>query len=397
MTTKLSHRLDKVKPSATLAVSAKAAELKAQGINVINLGVGEPDFDTPANIKKAGIAAIENGHTKYTAVDGLPELKKAILNKFIKKNSLSYDLKQIIVSTGAKQVIYNCLQALLNPGDEVIIPAPFWVSYPDMVNLAEGEPVIIVTGAAARFKITPEQLEESITPKTRLLIINSPSNPSGMAYTKAELIALAQVLKKHPDVLIMSDDIYEYNLWSKEPFCNIATACPELQERTIIVNGVSKAYAMTGWRIGYAAGPVELINGMKKIQSQSTSNPNSIAQYAAIEALNGDQSIVNEMTNAYQQRHDFMVRQLNQIPGISCLAGDGTFYAFADVSDTIARLELTDDIEFAAWLLSNAHVACVPGSAFGCPGYVRFSFAASQHELEQAIERVKSALAGTKV
>lgn len=316
MAIKLSDRVQRVKPSPTLAVTARAAELKAAGQDIIGLGAGEPDFDTPQHIKDAAIGAINQGMTKYTAVDGTASLKSAVINKFKRDNGLNYTPEQILVSCGGKQSFYNLAQALLNEGDEVIIPAPYWVSYPDMVLLADATPVIINTDIQQNFKITPEQLEAAITPKTRLFVINSPSNPSGMAYSAAELKALAAVLSKYPDVLIATDDMYEHILWPKESFCNIVMTNPELYDRTIVLNGVSKAYSMTGWRIGYAGGPVELIKAMKKIQSQSTSNPTSIAQVAAEAALNGEQSCVEEMLKAFKQRHDMVVESLNKIDGV---------------------------------------------------------------------------------
>lgn len=301
----LAKRVQKVKPSPTLAVAAKAAQMKAQGLDIIGLGTGEPDFDTPQHIKLAAISAIEAGDTKYTAVDGIVELKEAVKNKFKRDNELDYQLNQILVSVGGKQSCYNLCQAYLNPGDEVIIPAPYWVSYPDMVLLADGVPVIIETTPAQRYKINAQQLEQAITPKTRMIFLNSPSNPSGIAYTQNELKELGDVLKKHPQILIATDDMYEHIIWS-QPFTNILNACPELYDRTIVLNGVSKAYAMTGWRIGYAAGPAPLINAMKTIQSQSTSNPCSIAQRAAVAALNGSNESIEEMVNAFHQRHDYV-------------------------------------------------------------------------------------------
>ncbi|MGB3665442.1 MAG: pyridoxal phosphate-dependent aminotransferase, partial [Bermanella sp.] len=324
MNLQLSDRVQSIKPSPTLAVTNRAAELRAAGQDIIGLGAGEPDFDTPEHIKTAAINAINSGFTKYTAVDGTPDLKKAIINKFKRDNGLNYEANQILVSCGGKQSFFNLSLALLNPGDEVVIPAPYWVSYPDMVLIAEGVPVVIETGADARFKITAEQLEAAITPKTKLVVLNSPSNPSGMAYTKAELEALGAVLRKYPDVLIATDDMYEPILWTEEPFNNIVTANPDLYERTIVLNGVSKAYSMTGWRIGYAAGPQPLIASMKKIQSQSTSSPTSIAQVAAQAALEGDQACVQDMVKVFKTRHDYMVDALNAIDGIECLKGDGT-------------------------------------------------------------------------
>jgi len=390
----LSQRVQRVKPSPTLAVTARAAELRAAGKDIIGLGAGEPDFDTPPHIRQAAIRAIERGDTRYTAVDGTAALKNAIINKFRRDNGLDYQPDQVLVSCGGKQSFYNLVQALLNPGDEVIIPAPYWVSYPDMVRLADGEPVIIKAGLEQRFKISPEQLQAAITPRTRLVVINSPSNPTGVAYSRDELRALAEVLLRHPPVLVATDDMYEHILWSDEPFSNILNVCEELYPRTIVLNGVSKAYAMTGWRIGYAGGPKKLIQAMKKVQSQSTSNPASISQAAAQEALDGDQSCIAPMLKAFRARHDFVVQALNDIPGVRCAKADGTFYSFPDVSAVIKRLEgVNDDVELAEYLLREAGVALVPGSAFGAPGHVRLSFATSMKVLEDALGRLQRALA----
>ena len=389
----LSQRVQRVKPSPTLAITARAAELRAAGKDIIGLGAGEPDFDTPEHIKQAAILAIQNGATRYTAVDGTAELKSAIINKFQRDNGLSYEPDQILVSCGGKQSFYNLAQALLNAGDEVIIPAPYWVSYPDMVKLADGEPVIIKVGLDQHFKISPEQLEAAITPKTRLFVLNSPSNPTGVAYTRGELTALAEVLKRHPHVLIATDDMYEHILWTDDPFVNILNVCEELYPRTIVLNGVSKAYAMTGWRIGYAGGPVSLIKAMKKVQSQSTSNPAAVSQAAATEALNGDQSCIQPMLSAFQERHAYLVAALNKLPGIRCAEADGTFYAFPDVSELIASLDgVEDDVGLAEFLLNEAGVAVVPGSAFGAPGYIRLSFATSLEALKDAIKRMEKVL-----
>ncbi|WP_392538491.1 pyridoxal phosphate-dependent aminotransferase [Legionella sp. 227] len=384
----LAKRVQKVKPSPTLAVAAKATQMRAQGHDVINLGTGEPDFDTPDYIKEAAIAAINKGYTKYTAVDGIPELKEAVKNKFKQDNGLDYQLNQILVSVGGKQSCYNLCQALLNPGDEVIIPAPYWVSYPDMVLLAEATPVIISTTPAQRYKINAQQLEEAITPKTRLIFLNSPSNPSGVAYTLDELKALAEVLKKHPQIIIATDDMYEHILWS-QPFANILNACPELYERTIVLNGVSKAYAMTGWRIGYAAGPLPLMNAMKTIQSQSTSNPCSIAQRAAVAALSGSNESVIEMVKAFRQRHDFVASRLQEIPGIEVIPADGTFYIFPSVQAIIKQRGYQNDLEFSEELLAKEGVALVPGSAFGNEGCIRLSFATSMEILQDALNRLQ--------
>lgn len=392
MSIKLSYRVQSIKPSPTLAVSAAAAALKAQGIDVIGLGVGEPDFDTPAHIKQAAIEAIQQGFTKYTAVEGILELRKAISTKFATVNQLHYEPGQILVSCGGKQSFFNLAQAYLDPEDEVIIPAPYWVSYPDMTLLAGAKPVIIHTELTDHFKITPTQLEKAITPKTKLLVINSPSNPTGMAYTHAELKALSHVLLKYPQILIATDDMYENILWREESFSNILNACPELYARTIILHGVSKTYAMTGWRIGYAAGPRPLIQAMSNIQSQSTSNPCSISQIAAKAALEGDQRCVAQMVQAFKERHDFVVQALNTMPGIECLTTDGTFYAFPRIQQALERLNLKDDIEFAEFLLKTAKVAVVPGSAFGAPGYVRLSIATNLENLQESMRRLRMML-----
>jgi aspartate aminotransferase len=390
---KLSNRVQQIKPSPTLAVTNKANELRASGKDIIGLGAGEPDFDTPQHIKDAAIKAINDGQTKYTAVDGTPALKTAIINKFKNDNNLNYDANQILVSCGGKQSFFNLALATLDKGDEVIIPAPYWVSYPDMVIVAEGTPVIIETSAEHRFKITPEQLRNAITDKTRLFVINSPSNPTGMAYTKAELNALAEVLKEFPHVMIATDDMYEHILWTDEPFTNILNVCPELYDRTFVLNGVSKAYSMTGWRIGYAAGPAKIIGAMKKIQSQSTSNPASISQAAATAALNGQQQCVKEMVVEFKKRHDYLVDALNQIEGVNCLSGDGTFYVFPDFSEAIANNPNTsNDLDMAEYLLTEGGVALVPGSAFGAEGCMRLSFATSMEMLEGAVARIKKAL-----
>lgn len=389
----LSDRVNRIKPSPTLAVTARAAELRRQGKDIIGLGAGEPDFPTPAHIRNAAKDAIDNGFTRYTPVGGTPELKAAICAKFQRDNGLDYTADQVLVSCGGKQSFFNLCQALINPGDEVVIPAPYWVSYPDMVLLAGGEPVVIAAPMDAGFKITAEQLEAAITPKTRLLVLNSPSNPSGKAYSRAELAELAAVLERHPDVLIATDDMYEHILWTDAAFANILNAAPALTERTIVLNGVSKAYSMTGWRIGYAGGPAPLIKAMSKIQSQSTSNPTSISQKAAEAALNGDQACVAEMLTAFRKRHDAVVAGLNALPGVSCIESDGTFYAFPDFSDAIARIpEVSDDVALGEYLIERAGVALVPGSAFGSPGHMRLSFATDMPTLERALERLGEAL-----
>jgi len=384
----VSRRVQRVKPSPTLAVTARAARLKAEGKDVIGLGAGEPDFDTPPPIAQAGINAIQNGFTRYTNVEGIDELKDAIIAKFQRDNGLTYERAQILVSSGAKQTVYNLCMALLDPGDEAVIPAPYWVSYPDMVMLADGLPVMPLAGFAQGYKITPRQLETAITPKTRLVILNSPCNPTGAAYTRAELKALGEVLIEHPRIVIGTDDMYEKIYWGAEPFCSLVSAVPELYSRTVTINGVSKAYAMTGWRIGYCGGPKEIIAAMATIQGQSTSNASSISQKAAAAALSGEQSCVAKMTHAFKERRDFVVRALNAMPGVSCLPGDGTFYAFAEVSRAMAALGCRDDHEFAELLLNDAGVAVVPGSGFGAPGHVRLSFATSMHTLEKALDRI---------
>ena len=389
----LSNRVQRVKPSPTLAITALAAQLRSEGKDIIGLGAGEPDFDTPEHIKRSAIEAIENGFTKYTAVDGTPSLKQAVVDKFKRENGVDYALNQVMVSCGGKQVFYNLCQALLNEGDEVIIPAPYWVSYPDMVMLADAIPVIVSAGIEQNFKITPEQLEAAITPKTKLFVHNTPSNPTSVMYNESELKALGEVLKRHPEVVIASDDIYEHILLGDTPFSNLLMANPELYERTLLLNGVSKGYSMTGWRIGYAGGPAELIGAMKKVQSQSTSNPTSIAQVAAETALNGDQSFMGTMNEAFRKRNQFVADSLNAIEGIQVLSSEGAFYAFANVEGVIERMpNINNDTELASLLLNDAEVAVVPGIAFGMEGYMRLSFATSMEKLEAAMERIKNAL-----
>ncbi len=390
MDIQLAERIGRIKPSPTLAVSALAAQLSAAGRDIIGLGVGEPDFATPEHIQQAGIDAIRNGQTRYTAVDGMPKLKQAIINKFQRDNGLEYTNKQILVSCGGKQSFFNLCQAFLEEGDEVIIPAPYWVSYPDMVLLADATPVIVAAGQDDHFKLTPEKLEAAITPNTKLFVINSPSNPTGVAYNELELMQLGAVLRKHPQILIATDDMYEHILFGGKPFVNILNACPDLYDRTIVLNGVSKAYCMTGWRIGYAGGPAPLINAMKDVQSQSTSNPTSISQVAAIAALEGDQDCIKPMIAAFEERHDFVYYSLNRIDGVRCLPADGTFYSFPNVSGMIQRLGLADDTALASHLLDTVGVAVVPGSAFGLEGHIRLSFATSMTELEKAMERIAS-------
>jgi len=388
----LSKRVQKVKPSPTLAMTARAAKLKAEGKDIIGLAAGEPDFDTPVHIADAGVDAIRKGVTRYTAVDGTAELKDAIIAKFKRDNALTYDRAQILVSSGAKQTCFNACAALLDPGDECVIPAPYWVSYPDMALLADGVPISVYAGPSQGYKITAAQLAAAITPRTKLFIINSPSNPTGAAYTKAELQALGEVLAEHPQIVIASDEMYEHIYWAAEAFTSFAQANPQLYDRTITINGVSKAYAMTGWRIGYCGAPKEIIAAMATIQGQSTSNASSISQRASTVALNADQTCVAEMNKAFKARHDFVVAGLNAIPGISCLAGAGTFYAFANVEGAMRALGLKDDNEFAEYLLVHAGVAVVPGSGFGAPNHMRISFACSMDTLKDALRRIEGVI-----
>ncbi len=394
----LSKRVQAIKPSPTLAVTARAAKLKAEGRDIIALGTGEPDFDTPQHIKDAAIKAINSGFTKYTAVGGTPSLKAAIIAKLKRDNNLDYTAKQILVSCGGKQSFFNLALAVIDPGDEVIIPAPYWVSYPDIIIIAEGKPVIVHTDITQGFKLTPAQLEAAITPKTRMLVINSPSNPSGAVYTLEDLKALGEVLRQHPNILIATDDMYEHIALTDEKFVNILDACPDLYSRTMVLNGVSKAYAMTGWRIGYAAGSEAIITAMENVQSQSTSNPTSISQVAAEAALNGDQNCLAPMIKAFRERHVFVVNELNTIPGVSCLMAGGAFYAFPDARVAIANLfnkgiiTAQTDIALSEYLLVEAGVAVVPGSAFGSEGYIRLSFATSMDNLVEALKRIKKAL-----
>lgn len=392
----IAARLANIKPSPTIAVTNKARELKAAGKDVIGLGAGEPDFDTPDNIKEAAINAIKAGDTKYTAVDGTPALKKAICEKFKNENGISYAPENITVGTGAKQVIYNAFMATLNEGDEVIIPTPYWVSYPDMAALAGGSSVFVECSAENGFKLQAEDLSKAITSKTKWLILNSPSNPTGSAYTASELKALGEVLKKHPHVHVLSDDIYEHIVYGDFEFATIAAVTPELKERTLTLNGVSKAYAMTGWRIGFAGGPVELIKAISKLQSQSTSNPSSISQAASVEALQGDQSFLSERKEVFQRRRDKVVGWLNDIPGISCNTPEGAFYVFPSCEGVIGKktpagkvLENCND--FATYLLEDALVAVVPGIAFGAEGFFRISYATSDEILEKACVRIADA------
>ena len=390
MSTILSNRVQKIKPSATMAVSDKAKQLKTQGVQIVSMGSGEPDFDTPVNIQKAATQAIGAGETRYTAVAGTPQPAKAICEQFKRENDLDYSINEVMASSGGKQVFYNPCQAILSKGDEVIIPSPYWVSYPDMAILADATPVFIKAGLDQEFKITPEQLESSINSNSKLFVLNSPSNPTGAVYTKSEIESLGKVLERHPHVHIISDDIYEHIRWEDDAFVNIAMAYPNLKDRTVILNGVSKAYAMTGWRIGYAAGPEEIIKAMKKIQGQSTSNPSSISQAAALEAISGDQSFINMMVEAFERRHNFLVDSLNTINGIECPQSCGAFYSFPRVQGLINRLGLKDDVEFSTYCLDKISLALVPGSAFGAPGYVRLSFATSMDNLKLAIERLSN-------
>lgn len=379
-------------PSATSAVLGLAAELREAGRDVISLGAGEPDFDTPEHIKEAAIQAIRDGHTKYTAIDGTSQLKSAIQRKFVRDNQLTYAPDQILVSVGAKHTLFNACMGVLSPGDEAIIPAPYWVSYPDMVRIAEGEPVIIETGIEDGFKVTAEKLAAAITDKTRMLFLNSPSNPTGSCYTRAELAALGEVLLKHPKIVVLADDIYEHIHWADEPFCSLVTACPDLYDQVVTINGVSKCYAMTGWRVGYAGGPREVIKAMKTIQSQITSNPCSVSQVAAAAALDGDQTCMADMLKAYKARSDYIVGALNSIPGFECREGEGAFYAFPKVTEAMAAKGLESDADLVKLVLEHGDVVMVPGTPFGAPGYVRLSFACSIEELEKAVDRIRAAL-----
>lgn len=393
MSIEFADRVRSFRPSATLAVSARSAELKAEGRDIISLGQGEPDFDTPEHIKAAAREAIDSGDTNYTGVDGTPVLREAICRKFARQNGLEYASSQIVVSNGAKHSLINVLLALVGPGDEVIVPAPYWVSYPDMIKLAQGVPVIIRAGIETGFKITPEQLEAAITPQTRLLILNSPSNPTGVCYSRADWEQLGEVLRRHPRIAVASDDIYELIHWDEEPFCNIVMACPDLYERSVLINGVSKGYAMTGWRIGYSAAAPEITGAMKKIQGQMTSNASSISQAAAVAALDGDHACVLDMVDVFKRRHDFVVERLNRANGVHCLEAQGAFYAFPNVRGAIEALDgIDNDLDLATHLIEECGVALVPGTAFGAPGYLRLSFATSMEELEQAMDRLDRAL-----
>ena len=393
----LSHSIKRIKPSATMAVTQKARELKAAGKDIIGLGAGEPDFDTPENIKKAAIQAIKGGDTKYTPVDGTPELKKAIKAKFKRENNLDYELDEISVGTGGKQIIFNAFAVSLNESDEVIIPAPYWVTYPDVVNYFNGKPIFVQCGEESGFKITPQQLENTINQSTKWFILNSPSNPTGSCYTKNELLELANVLKKYPHVNIMTDDLYEHLIYDDNEFHTFASIAPELKERILTLNGVSKAYAMTGWRIGYAGGNASLIKAMGKLQSQSTSNPTSISQAAAVEALNGDNSFIAERAKVFKGRRDFLIDEFTSMNGITCRVPEGAFYVFPSCKGVIGKVDesnnkITNDEEFTTSLLEHAGVAVVQGSAFGLEGYFRISYATSDENLKNACVRMRDFL-----
>lgn len=394
----LSQRVQTIKESPTLAVTARAAKLKAEGKDIIGLGAGEPDFDTPQHIKDAAKLAIDNGFTKYTPVAGIPGLKKAIVAKFRNENGFDYSDQEVIVGVGGKQCIFNLALAVLNPADEVIIPAPYWVSYADIALVAGAKPVIIECGIEQGFKLTPPQLEAAITPKTRMFMINSPSNPTGAVYSRDELKALGEVLLRHPQILVATDDMYEHVNLTGDRFYNILNATPELKPRCIVLNGVSKAYSMTGWRIGYAAGPARIIKAMEILQSQSTSNPTSISQVAAQAALEGPQSCITPMVEAFRERHAYVVQRFNQMPGVKCIEAGGAFYAFPDARVAIAslyqagKLKTANDMALSEYLLETVGVAVVPGSAFGAEGYFRISFATSMDNLRNALDRIASAL-----
>ncbi len=392
MSLSVSARLARVRPSPTGAVLALVERLRAEGRDIVSLGAGEPDFDTPEFVRRAAVQAIADGRTRYTPIDGTADLKAAICRKFRRDNGLEFEPGEILVSSGAKQSLFNLCLGLLGPGDEAIVPAPYWVSYPDMIRLADARPVVINTGIERDFKLTPADLDAALSEATRLLILNSPSNPTGAAYSADELAALGEVLDTHPRVVVASDDIYEHILWAPGGFSTFAQVCPRLRDRTVTVNGVSKAYAMTGWRIGYAGGPETIIRAMATIQSQSTSNACSVSQAAAAAALDGDQAVVADMCEAYRQRHDFLLAALSEIPGLRCRPGDGTFYLFPEVSDVIERLAARNDVALAERLIDEAGVACVPGSAFGAPAHLRLSFACSMETLGEAVRRLNRVL-----
>ena len=388
----LSERVRKVKPSATIAISSKAMEMRSAGVDVISMSAGEPDFDTPEYIKDAAKMAMDNGKTKYTQVDGVPDLKQAIINKFSEDNDLVYDPENILVSTGAKQTLFNLFQAILGPGDEVIIISPYWVSYPDMVLLADAKPVIVDTFQENDFALDISAFADAINDKTKLVIINSPSNPTGITFSRSDYESIGAILQNHPDVYVATDDMYEYIYWGDEPFISFAQACPSLFDRTITINGVSKSYAMTGWRIGYCGGPSDVIGGMKKVQSQSTSNASSISQAAAIAALNGSKDEIQSMVEQYKLRHDYLCSALNDIDGFKTTPGTGAFYLFPDVTNVIEQKGFSDDVELSQYLIEKANVAVVPGSAFGSPGYIRLSYATSLELIKEAVNRISNSL-----
>ena len=388
----LSERVIKVKPSATIAISSKAMEMRSAGVDVISMSAGEPDFDTPEYIKDAAKIAMDSGMTKYTQVDGVPDLKQAIINKFSEDNDLIYDPENILVSTGAKQTLYNLFQAILGPGDEVIIISPYWVSYPDMVLLADAKPVIVDSYQENDFALDISAFADAINDKTKLVIINSPSNPTGITFSRSDYESIGAILQNHPDVYVATDDMYEYIYWGDEPFISFAQACPSLFDRTITINGVSKSYAMTGWRIGYCGGPSDVIGGMKKVQSQSTSNASSISQAAAIAALNGSKDEIDSMVEQYKLRHDYLYSALNDIDGFKTTPGTGAFYLFPDVTNVIEQKGFSDDVELSQYLIEKANVAVVPGSAFGSPGYIRLSYATSLELIKEAVNRISNSL-----
>jgi aspartate aminotransferase len=390
---RISQKVDQIKPSATIVVSMKAMELRAQGQDIISLGFGEPDFDTPEHIREAAIEAIRAGQTRYTQVDGTPELKAAIIRKFRQENELAFEPEQIIVSNGAKQSLYNLMVALLNRDDEVIVPAPYWVSYPDMVKLADGQPAILAASPDNDFKITARELQNSVNDNTRMIILNSPSNPTGKVYSEAEYRELGDVLQEHPKVFIACDDIYEHIYWGDGPYRTFLNACPELVNRTAVINGVSKGYAMTGWRIGYLAGPAEIVAAMRKVQGQCTSCPGSVSQAAATAALTGPQDCVETMRQAFRERYEYVHAALNEIPGVECPSCEGAFYAFPSFQGFIDQVDdIRDDVDLATWLLESAGVSTVPGSAFGASGHLRISYAAGMEHLQEAISRIRSAV-----
>jgi aspartate aminotransferase len=393
LSTRLAHRIERVRPSQTVSITALAGRLREQGRNVIVLSVGEPDFDTPGHIKAAAVAAIARGDTKYTAVDGARLLKEAVVAKLARDNDLTYTPDQVLISSGAKQSCYNACLALLDPGDEAIIPAPYWVSYPDIVRLADAEPVILDTTLEQGFRITPAQLAAAITPKTRLLILNSPCNPTGAVYSRGDWVALGAVLREHPRIVVLADDIYEHIHWADTPFTSFAQACPELYDRTLTVNGVSKCYAMSGWRIGYAAGPTALIKAMTTVQSQSTTNACTISQAAARAALIGDQTCVREMCTTFKQRHEIVIERMRRVAGFECPPVEGTFYVFPRIEAAMQRKGVRTDIEFCEQLLDATGIAVVPGSAFGASGYLRMSFAASIETIKDALGRLERFMA----